>query len=343
MLTIFVGCSDDGFELTRPVSTPKNIQLKDGMFIWDNVKNADEYEIEINDEKFTSIASEFSGFAPLEQYTVRVRAKNLWSASEWSPYISFKIVATPTNLIYVDGRFIWDEVEGADYYVVQVDGVEYKLPKSNKANFYFSDSGIKKAKIKAVGNNLDYFDSKYSNEITVRIEPILWSKIKTVQPLGDGSNLLPFQIANVSNLKWIVETNNYNALAFRNKKIVQTNDIDCRYIQGFEPIGTLEQQFIGEYDAKNFSIRYLNIEADNAGIFGYVGLNGKVLNLVKDSGKSLGVARAGGIVANNYGAVMNCVNTGYVKASVAGGIVGENTDSRIVINSTNEGEVVGSD
>lgn len=343
MLFAFVGCGDEGIELTRPVSVPKNIEIVDGKLVWDNVKNADEYQVEVNDEIFTIIPSEMSGFVPLEQYTVRVRARNLWSTSEWTPYISFKTIQTPTNVIYFGGKFYWDEVEGAEYYVVKVDGEETKLPKTNSVDFYFSESGMKTAQIKAVGNQLEYFDSLYSGEIAVRIEPILWSKVKKERPLGDGSAYLPYQLANVENLKWLVEENNYNALQFRNKKIIQTNDIDCRYIQGYEPIGTLEQQFIGEYDGKGFAIRYLNVEADHAGIFAYVGINGKVLNLKSEYGKILGVARAGGIVANNYGTVMNCTNEGYVKASIAGGIVGENTDSRVILNSKNKGEIVGSD
>ena len=341
---VFSACSDNITDDVLNLSAPENLIIKNGVMYFDNVKNADDYQVEINGEVFyTGGPNKMKGFAPNEEYVVRARALNIWTLSDWSEPFTFSILETPQNFVYFKGEFYWSEVPGASSYTIRVDGVEYDMKNSSIEEFTFSKHGSKSVQVKAVGNGVDVFDSLYSVPISVEVEEILWADVEETTPLGNGSSARPYQITSVENFKWIIESNNNYSKQFLNDSFIQVENIDFKYISGYEPIGTLEQPFYGKYDGDGYIIENLNIEGEEAGIFNYVGDSGKVINVVKNDGHVEGRNKAGGIVATNFGTIMNCVNTGGVEAGLAGGIVGENMDGKIVLNCDNFGSILGDD
>ncbi len=125
-------------EEAKPMlSIPSNIILESTTsssitVTWDEVENADGYEIEadgeiIDNNKSTSYTH--SDLAPSSEHKYRVRAKSNEILSEWSEFLTFttldkldvpeniKTIATSDSIVIT-----WDEVEGAKGYDVEVDG-----------------------------------------------------------------------------------------------------------------------------------------------------------------------------------------------------------------------------
>jgi len=94
------------------------------------------------------------------------------------------------------------------------------------------------------------------------------------QPSGDGSNTAPYQIASLSDLRWLSQTPSAWDSFFS-----QTADIDAQATEswdagaGFSPIGISEAQcFTGTYNGNGYSISNLYInrpDTDIIALFGY--------------------------------------------------------------------------
>ena len=103
-----------------------------------------------------------------------------------------------------------------------------------------------------------------------------------VLPMGAGTVNNPYQIANLSNLRWL--SDNTNTMAWGSSETnrrfyIQTADIDAFETvlwnngQGFRPIGdTYERRFFGVYNGNNFSIYNLvsRFNGGTNGMFGYI-------------------------------------------------------------------------
>lgn len=95
-----------------------------------------------------------------------------------------------------------------------------------------------------------------------------------VQPLGNGTENVPYQVTTLDNLLWV----STNSLSW-DKHFVQTADIDASASQnwndgaGFIPIGDQENNFEGSYNGNGYSIDNLFInrpESNAVGLFGMV-------------------------------------------------------------------------
>lgn len=91
---------------------------------------------------------------------------------------------------------------------------------------------------------------------------------------GEGTKLNPYQITNADQLKEITkDMSAYYVLA---------NDIDLSGIASWEPIGTEENEFLGELDGQGYTIDHMTIEDDglqDIGLFGYCGKYAKIRNI----------------------------------------------------------------
>ena len=111
------------------------------------------------------------------------------------------------------------------------------------------------------------------------------------------------------------------------------------------PIGNSSiNSYSGTFDGDGHTISGLYIDsssANNQGLFGFVGSEGKVQNL-SVSGSVSGKISVGGVVGHNEGGrVENCYNIGEVSGNIGvGGVVGQNIGG-IVENCYNTGEVSG--
>ncbi|MHC1724292.1 MAG: GLUG motif-containing protein [Aminipila sp.] len=123
----------------------------------------------------------------------------------------------------------------------------------------------------------------------------------------------------------------------------------------FEPIGTEETPFVGNFDGNDHSISGLNITgtvkgkdvgnvAGNAGLFGYVDSKSTIEGLTIDKSTIKGSVNVGGIAGYNNGSITNCVLgegsivTGQVNT---GGITGYSKQK--LKSNVNKGTVEGSE
>jgi len=108
----------------------------------------------------------------------------------------------------------------------------------------------------------------------------------------------------------------------------QIQNIDISSITNWTPIGTAStNSFTGSYDGGGHTVRGLTIGStdSNQGLFGYIGLNGKVENLGLVNVDIVGGSYIGGITGQNEGTIRNCYVAGSVEGSqYIGGITGQN-------------------
>lgn len=165
--------------------------------------------------------------------------------------------------------------------------------------------------------------------------------------------------------KNVQDGNDYNG-----KKIYVVNDIDCKASfnsdtgellngENFNPIGdsnsrieneedetSIKREFNGEFDGFDYTIRNLYIKENDetefcTGLFGYVGENGVVKNLVIDDSYINGYYETGAFVGRNKGKIENCINKTDIIGDyhLTGGIAGRNTG--YIRNCTNIGNING--
>ncbi|HPM27663.1 MAG TPA: GLUG motif-containing protein [bacterium] len=125
---------------------------------------------------------------------------------------------------------------------------------------------------------------------------------------------------------------------------VVTQSFSCSDIANFSPIGTKENPFTGSFDGGNYEISNLTIDrpdANNVGLFGYVGGSSKISNVKLVNVNVTGRYQVGGLVGLNHtGTITNCSSTGSVTgSSCVGGLVGLNGATTIA-NSYATGDVV---
>ncbi len=107
------------------------------------------------------------------------------------------------------------------------------------------------------------------------------------------------------------------------------------------PIGTQESPFNGIFIGGGFNIAGLHTNGDKyQGLFGYVGPQGNVSEVVLLDGLIVGKENVGGIAGYNSGTISDSCNNSTVKGTKAvGGIVGYNNTGALVTSSFNIGEV----
>jgi|GEM_PF-2253389 len=132
---------------------------------------------------------------------------------------------------------------------------------------------------------------------------------------------------------------------------VLMNNINCSDTvnwnsgQGFEPVGTSANKFIGSFDGQNHTITglYINRSSTNyVGLFGAVGSGAEIKNVGLENVVITGNDKVGGLVGWTYTAtITNSFATGSVNGNTnVGGLVGLHYNGT-VINSYVTGEVSG--
>ena len=160
--------------------------------------------------------------------------------------------------------------------------------------------------------------------ITVVLKKALegaWDGTTVAEPkLEDGV----YQIGTGAELAWFAKTVNDGTNNIKGKL---TKDID---LAGFPwtPIGNTSKGFTGELDGAGFAVRnlYIYSTADNQGLIGRLGANGKVHDLTVTGSVTTTGNTAGGIVgyAPQKTSVINCLNEADVTAKTcAAGVVGK--------------------
>ncbi|MEA3392641.1 MAG: T9SS type A sorting domain-containing protein, partial [Candidatus Marinimicrobia bacterium] len=161
-------------------------------------------------------------------------------------------------------------------------------------------------------------------------------------PSGDGSNGNPYQINNLNNLVWMMETESSWDSYFE-----LTADIDASATstwdggKGFAPIGRqtpTEDQFNGFFEGNGYVISNLTINRPNTndvGLFGYTDRNysnpsSYVRNLGLESVNITGGYRIAGFIGRSTSLISNCYVTGSITGdagnSIAAGLVAQSNE-----------------
>lgn len=151
-------------------------------------------------------------------------------------------------------------------------------------------------------------------------------------PLGTGTNVDPYQIATLNDLKWLSDTKNAWVAG---TYFIQTADIDASATSawnigdGFSPIGNGTDNFYGNYDGSNHLITGLTINrstSDHMGLFACLN-NATISNLGVNSCSIVGKDNVGAIASATFGStqINNCFATGTITgANYIGGLTGLN-------------------
>ncbi|MGL4607490.1 MAG: hypothetical protein ACRCU3_08510 [Eubacteriaceae bacterium] len=158
------------------------------------------------------------------------------------------------------------------------------------------------------------------------------------------------QIPNYEKLRLMSHAVKESPQKYAGAKYFVTQDIICNNEDWSQPIGSLEHPFTGEFNGNYKTLRgiTMHINADAVGLFGVIGVDGKVENygLYQSTALSTG-SYLGGFVGINQGTLINCftgvaqlsggfvdknghfsdlsiLNT-YVTGNTAGGIAGQNS------------------
>ena len=163
---------------------------------------------------------------------------------------------------------------------------------------------------------------------------------------GNGSEQFAYLIPDLETLETFRDMVN-GGKSFENDYIKLTDDIDIggNAENQWTPIGAdKSNSFRGNFDADGHEISGLymdNAGASPAGLFGFVGEDGKIRNLGV-AGAVTGGEFAGGVAAFNMGTLSNCYSAASVTGRIdAGGLTGHNAG--IVENCYNTGIVTGTE
>lgn len=119
---------------------------------------------------------------------------------------------------------------------------------------------------------------------------------------------------------------------------------DESILEGFTPIGTETTPFTGTFDGKGHIIRNFTIlraSQDYVGLFGYLGNQAMVTNVVLENAAVVGQQYVGGLVGDNWaGMISSCRVNGMVSGTYSvGGLVGMN--HQYIIKCQTKGTVMG--
>ena len=189
-------------------------------------------------------------------------------------------------------------------------------------------------------------------------------------------------ISNINNDDNFIVISNYNGLKelskevnegkdYAGKNIYLIDNIDCnadfdsetgKLISGekFESIGdsnsriedeilegSIKKEFNGNFNGLGYTIKnmYINENSEGnycAGLFGYIGKNGKVQDIIIQNSYISGYYETGSIVGRNRGIISNCKNYSQINgAKLTGGIVGRSCGT--IENCANYGNIITTD
>ncbi len=127
---LFVSCGGNG---KKDLTAPQNVRYDGTTLTWDEVENADYYQVQINDGDAKDVNTNKLKYAAADaEFTVKVSAvidddkKPIVSdATE----VSFQPLGKVSEIrIENDGSLSWDAVEGATGYLIKIDGTELGAP-----------------------------------------------------------------------------------------------------------------------------------------------------------------------------------------------------------------------
>ena len=154
------------------------------------------------------------------------------------------------------------------------------------------------------------------------------------QPSGTGTTGDPYQIADLSHLYWLSQSD-----TAWDRHYIQTTDIDASATEnwdggsGFSPVGNGSVPFSGTYNGQGNTINGIYIDQGSSNfkaLFGKTGVGAHIDSLGLINVFVKGNRKIGGLVGANHGTVSCCYSTGDIRSDLdsryvyGGGLVGLN-------------------
>ena len=245
---------------------------------------------------------------------------------------------------YVGGVVGWNVSGGTvtGCYFLQTTGVNESLQGIGRDD---SATGATAAAVKDLSELCEKFENDPWSISPFCEHPVL----KTNPEGGDGTKEHPYEIKTIDQLKTfrdiVNDANGQVKDSDAHAKLMNDIDLEGSATNQWTPIGNSEENaYTGTFNGNGNTISGLTINdsnADDQGLFGYVGTGGTVKDLTV-SGSVSGRMFVGGIAGRNGGNVINCAFSGSVSGnSPVGGVVGSNSFSATVTNCYNTGTVTG--
>jgi hypothetical protein len=169
-----------GYFLTRDkgivpivLGIPNGLEINDKILTWEEVDNAKSYIIDIDGEEYKADEAEYSldKLIEIKVYEIKIKAignGEIYFDSEWSEIIKYTVsmnLNAPSGLEIDDKILTWGEVENAESYIIDIDGMEKTSENANYSLDELVDIKIYEIKIKAIGDGEIYFDSDWSEVV----------------------------------------------------------------------------------------------------------------------------------------------------------------------------------
>ncbi|MCL2038941.1 MAG: hypothetical protein FWG85_00760 [Bacteroidetes bacterium] len=160
---------------------------------------------------------------------------------------------------------------------------------------------------------------------------------------GEGTEISPYLIYNITDLKEVADTINLTNVFNRNFHFKLMADITTPVdfsIGHNNP--QITHRFSHSFDGNMYKITVAINTSQYVALFGFIDSNGVIKNLSVDGEVISATGEVGSIAGRNYGIIQNCTNYASINSSLiahAGGIVGVNYG--IIQNCINYGEIIG--
>lgn len=190
------------------------------------------------------------------------------------------------------------------------------------------------------GFDLDKYDIKTNQDDISLVYALNSLNVEKDNKEVDAKDITYIEITNAEQLASIQEYKDSNpSSGILGYNFTLMNDIDASKVSDYEAIGSGDTAYTGIFDGRDHRIIGLEVNGNDAGIFGTVGNVGTVENLRVYSSKFNGTDTAGAIAGINNGTIKNIVTLGNEvsaagstnsividnnKVGAAGGIVGIN-------------------
>ena len=181
-------------EKMRYLSMITSVDVVDGILVWNPIENATAYKVKVNgiEQKTLLTECQYDGITPGDSIRVSVMPVNESNDANyfslWSAERSVYILKAPTIKwnVYMEAKdgngnanISWDDIASAGGYDIRLvkDGKPIEVSSVGKGTFSFAypynDVGKYTVQVKANrnGNNVDCYDSKYSNIINIERLP----------------------------------------------------------------------------------------------------------------------------------------------------------------------------
>ena len=296
VLTVFAACEGQLPGGSKTLSAVSDLRYDGAVLSWNAVENAQKYAVSINGAEAISAPGAMFAYANTSgaPFTVSIVAKAEGYQDSEAVSITFSPLNTVTNVtISDDGTISYDPVDGAAYYLVNVDGVDHMV---NGLSYDQLTAGTHVVKISAKADSADgsvVYYSKYTDPKTVVIcgevdpEQILFDSMTATLTWMGVSDAQAYEVRVQSNSDIVTEVVTRTSFAFdpHNSNFTVSIRALGNHVSSYDSKVAVEKSFIYLETARNLHLEDGILHWDDvAGADGYkLRLNNSTIVVVEDN------------------------------------------------------------